>query len=409
MIAPNVILPFDGLNSAIPAGYTRDDRFNGKYIKVTNSNWGSTGGTTTHTHSVGSHSHSWTTNSHSHSSGIIQGSTIVLTNAKHQDNPSYDIVPFDHTHNPVSSGAMVISSNPSATPSIGSANNDYSRYSLIFIKSNGYNLLPTNSIIFINNTNSRPNSIHFDSLNDKYLFGALSGENAGATATVTTHSHTQSHSHTFVHSHGNSSATSVNSGAMGTNNGSGEYMAKEHTHVIYFADKSYTASDSTAVPSQTATLSFRELHAWKISTPTMPRIGDIAFYTESTLPLGWSDLGYDGIYIKGKASGQGLTTGGSLTHTHSGLNHSHSTSGSHTHSWSSSQASGTRGYTCCADAKLGSTHSHSGTSDANTSPDTNSAIINFGETNHEPPYINVRLIQFEFSIGGGAIVTKMLN
>lgn len=399
MLSPNIIIPFDGNHADIPAGWVRDTRFDGLYIKVTLSDWGNTGGNATHAHTSPSHTHSFTGNGHTHTSGNVQGNVSSIGTGQHRDSPPYDVTTTSHYHPSVTSGAMQNAAITSATISVGNANNVYSKYDLIFIKSTGYNLYPTNSIALRNDANNRADAVHFDSLNGRYMKGAATGQNAGNPTTVTTHTHTTSHSHTLTHDHGAVGTGNTVSGDLGADNISGG-MA-DHGHTVYFNQHSEVVSNSDATPAATAEPAYKELHPWKFSAVAIPKPGDIALYTEAELPIGWIDLGIEDLFVKGKTSGQALSTGGSHTHTHSNLTHSH-TGSSHTHSWYTNTVGANGQYRGGGSSQMAGTHYHTGTTSAATNSTTGSTAASFDSANHEPPYIKVRLIQMSFLAIAGA-------
>ena len=131
MLNPDIIIPYDGVHASIPSGWSRDTRFDGRYVKATTSSWGSTGGASTHTHTVSSHTHTYSNNGHTHdtsSTGYFGGVGTVKSDARHKDSPPYDVMTAEHTHWGKTSNQMSSESISSTTPSIGSASNEYSRY-----------------------------------------------------------------------------------------------------------------------------------------------------------------------------------------------------------------------------------------------------------------------------------------
>jgi len=295
----------------------------------------------------------------------------------------------------------------SSSLTIGTATNELSRYELIFIKSDKYNLYPINGIAIRNDTSNRENSTHFDSLNGKYMKGAGTGQNAGGNASVSTHNHSSSHSHTLYHEHAGANCGNVSSFALGGGE-TDSIIIRQHSHDIYFGSHSETVSNSDNLSSVTQDVAYRQMHFWKITSNSIPKVGDIALYTESVLPIGWTDLGYSNIYIKGQTSGGALSTGGSNTHTHSALTHSHVGS-SHTHSYSSSTATYTGAYRNGGSNGMSGSHSHAGTTSAGSNSSTSSISVDTSTENQEPPYINARLIQMQFLSVAGSIINNFVG
>ena len=69
----------------------------------------------------------------------------------------------------------------------------------IFLKAASTKALPSGTVVMRDDTDTRSNSTHFDSMNGKYMKGAATGADSGSATTVTTHTHTQSHNHTVSH------------------------------------------------------------------------------------------------------------------------------------------------------------------------------------------------------------------
>lgn len=400
MLPPNSIIMADIAHAAVPANWTRDTRFDGNYVKATTSDWGNTGGSATHSHTSPSQSHSFADNGHVHATGTIgSGTPTNKTDAQHQDSPPQEVSPNSHTHSGGNSGAMTAASCSSVAATIGNANNEYSRYHFIFLKSTGYNFYPTGGIVLRNDANSRSGATHFDAADGRYIKGAATGADAGSATDVVTHNHTQTHTHVLAHTHG-----SINSGGASGLLGGKDINSDSpgnHSHTISFTQHQENATNSTAVPNFTNDLAYKELHFWKADSILKPIPGDIALYTETVLPPGWSDLGLSDVYIKGKTSGGALTTGGALTQTHTGISHNHVGS-SHTHPFSSTSTGGSNQYRNGGSTNIVGNHTHSGTTGAGTNATTGTETLTFSTDNYEPLYIKVRYIQMLFDISGAA-------
>ena len=410
MIPKDAILMFDGNEASIPSGWSRDTRFDGRYIKVTTSDWGATGGSSTHSHTSPSHTHSYSNDGHYHATGTISGNVPDADPAhhgNHKDNPEYDVTTQSHYHNGVNSGAMTNASITSATASVGSASNEVSRYHYIFIKNDSeYSLIPKDAVILRNDVNNRENCTHFDDANGRYAKGS-STTSAGNATDVGSHTHTVTHSHTLTHTHNSASVGTTPSGDLGSEND--HLCCRDHGHTVYFDSYSHTVNHSTSTSSYnlSTSLKYQELHHWKADKQITVKEGDIIIWTKSTLPLGWDDLGLDNVYIRGKAQGQALSSGGSLTHSHSGITHSHS-GVSHRHSWHTNTQSMNGYYMGGGSTAMAGNHSHTGYTDYKTSPGTGSTTLTINSSSHEPPYIKVRLlIATKVAVGvgqGGAFI-----
>lgn len=401
MLPQDIIIPFDGNHADIPDGFERDTRFDGLYVKITTSDWGNTGGNATHTHTSPSHAHTYSVNGHTHTTGNVTGNVASVGGGSHRDAPPYDVTTTAHIHASATSGVMASASITPATMTVNPANNEYSKYDLIFLKSLKWNRFPINSLVMKNDTNSREKASHFDSLNGRYMKGAGTGQNAGNPTDVASHVHGTSHSHTLTHGHGATSTGNTTGGDLGADNISGG-MA-DHGHTITFVDHSEVVSNSDNTPSAVSQLAYQELHFWKFSEQAFIKEGDIALFIGADLPRGWNDLGYSDLYVKGKTSGQPLTSGGSNTHSHSAMTHSH-TGSSHTHTWNTNTV-GANGKYRGGGTPMAGTHYHTGTTSAATNSSTGSSDATIDSANCEPPFIKVRLIQATkqaLTGGGGA-------
>lgn len=406
MLAPNVIILYDGTHASIPTNWSRDTRFDDNYVKATTSDWGSTGGNATHTHTSPSHTHTYTSNSHTHTTGsIANASNTIKTDAQHQDSPPQDVSTSNHTHPSQTSGAFTSSSISSVVATISATSNEYSRYHFIFIKSAAYNFIPPNGIILRNDTNTRIGGTHFDTADARYMKGATTGADAGTAVDVVTHTHAQTHSHTLEHSH-----SSVNSGNGGGNMGGKDISSSSpggHSHTVSFATHSVVVTNNTNAPAYTNDLAYKELHFWKFTVQTLPQPGDIAILIDGDVPPGWSDMELSDVYVRGKSSGGSLATGGSLTHVHDPYSHSHAGAG-HTHTWSTSSTGGSNAYRNGGSTSIVGDHTHSGTTSSSTNASTGSSDMTFDSSNFEPTYIKVRFIQLDFlPIGGGALLSLL--
>lgn len=405
MLPPGAIIPLDDDHANIPADWSRVTAWDGKYIKITTSDWGNTGGNATHSHTSPSHTHTYTNNGHTHTTGTISGNVSSSGTGQHKDAPDYDVVTQAHSHNSVTSGAMTGASITSATVAVTAVNNEYSKYDVIFITSSKYKMFPQNSLIIRGDTSSRQNATHFDTLDSRYMKGAAAGQDSGNATTVSNHNHPTTHTHTLTHGHSSVNSGSVLSGKLGSDNTSS--AMRDHSHTVYFTDHNEDVTNNDNTASATSDLAYQEVHFWKATQETLVKVGDIVFWTGSDLPVGWSDMGYNDIYVKGKAEGQSLSSGGSNTHTHSDLTHSHIGS-SHTHPWYTSTASNTGLYRN-GGTPMAAAHSHIGTTSAATNQSTGTTSATFSTDNHEPEYVKARMIQATaaaLGVGAGGVVVK---
>lgn len=405
-MSADLIIPFDGSHASIPAGWSRYTALDGKYPKIHDLDIGGTGGSSSHTHTVASHNHSWSS-SHTHTTGNIEGNVAAIkTDGRHQDAPPWSVAKTDHHHSGVTSGTPTNTSVSSNGATSGSANNEYSRYHFIFLSGSSSLPFPTNSVVMRNDTDNRANSSHFNAMNGRYMKGAGTGADAGSGTDVTTHTHSQSHSHTLSHKHANDTSGNIPWGMIGGKNIPASTV-ENHSHTIYFSQHNENSTNSSNIAAGTDTLKYREMHFWKVSSQTTSQIDDIVM-CDGEVPNGWEDLGYSDVYIRGKTQGEALTTGGSYSHTHSNLSHSHS-GNNHTHSiTTSTKSADNKAYRNGGSDHLAGAHSHTGTTSSTSNANTGSYSASISSENTEPEYVKIKLIQKQFSSGGGSFLLNLI-
>lgn len=420
MISPNIIIMYDGTHASIPSGFTRETSLDGKFPKGTadSTDPNDTGGASTHTHTSPSHTHTMVNHTHTYTLPQYIGGT-----EDHGDDGDYSNYIADEPHTHSGTSGDISGGTLSGATTIGSANNDPPYYTVIFIKSSGYNFIPNNAMIFSASTSRAEMSFHTASAN-KFLVGAGTGANAGATGGGGTHTHSYNHIHPNAsHSHLSANSNTTTFGSYkGSYSSSNQHAARQaHIHSVSLNSTSTACNGVTAsFTSTTIEPAFRTLNAFKNTSGAsqMPKKGDIALWLGSlaTIPLGWKLCdGTNGTpdmrdrYVKVPSSASTSVTGGSNTHSHSGVaSHTHTATGTHSHSGSCDN-SNLNTQTGVGSHSTATVHSHSVTTVQSITTLWNSTTISTDTSNNEPEYRTVAFIQFEFSIGGGAIVTKMLN
>lgn len=417
MLAPNIVIPFDGLHANIPAGFTRDTTFDSKIPRHSNTGVGGTGGSDTHTHTTQNHNHALNSHTHSVSFGSFTGaagSHVSISPENSNDGIS--------THGQSSANSSTTSSANSSSDNFttGSGSTLPPYYSVIFIKATNYSFVPANGIMYTQT--SLANLVLCDggsgtpNLTDKILRGAGTGADAGTTGGTSNHTHDMGHSHASgaSHTHTGTSGAITGTNYRRHNQGSGTtYASRIHTHT-------YTTG-STAAPinsySGTSTGDaqiyppFYTLKPYKnmSGAPVMVEVGAIAMTTEATIPVGWvlcdgsngtPNLGTNFIKCHTTAG----TTGGASTHTHPNHTHTHTSSG-HTHSGTTNGASaGVRnpdGGSSATQSAL-TTHTHSLTADSQTATYANGDIV-FDAGSSIPAYLEVKYIMAtQSALGGGS-------
>lgn len=409
MIAPNVILPFDGLNSAIPAGFTRETLLDNKYIKGTANgvNPSSTGGSATHSHTSSAHSH--TLNNHTHTG--TSGNTNSASGGTIESQGGGYITNYDHTHAYTTGGISGGTTNGTAV-TYGSVSNDPPYYTVIFIKSSGYNTIPNNAMVFSASTSRSGFAFHTASAN-RFLKGANTGANAGGTGGSTTNVHSISHTHTtnsHTHTGGNTGYTASYRKDDGRTSGDNALHGNHvHSFTVGAGTQGIATYSTNLTTTETVQPAYRTLNAFKNTSGSsqMPAVGDIALWlgTLASIPVGWKladgsngtpDM--RGRYYKNPSSASATSTGGANTHTHAAQSHTHSTSGSHTHYVSFGEYTGgpnrwrdSAGYTI-----VRGNHNHASANATSATTSYASANTSANSSSNEPEYRTVAFIQFEF-------------
>ena len=409
MISPNIILPFDGNHADIPAGFSRDTRFDGKFPKGKDAGTGSTSGSDTHTHTA-AHTHNIAAHTHSATSGGHENASWGHSANRNPDTAD------SHSHTSGYTGAATVGTTASATINLTSSteNSLPPYYEVIFIKSTGYNFIPVNGMIFSVSARSGL-TFHTDS-NGLFLRGAGTGDDAGGTGGNSSHTHAQTHTHS-VNAHGHATGTMVGYSGHTVEGGTtdGQTVGQWHTHTFTVSNATQAINSNSTVSSSGANIPYNKTLGHYVATSkTLVEPGDIAMTTESAVPIGWllcdgnngtPDL--DGFYIKNNATSNTVT--GSNTHNHTVI-HGHTGSGTHTHTqseYTSYIISGFQSGTHHSDAVPHGTairdHRHKVNAPSSVTANYDSVTATATTENNEPAYIETKFIQFEFAVGGGAL------
>ena len=406
MLAPNVIIPFDGAEADIPVGFSRVSAMDGRFPKGALSGLGDTGGSNTHTHSL---SHTHTVEPHTHSFSVHQARDIE---SQHDAGTSGGKVDKYHSHyGTATSGAAGSEESGTTDINYDSASSLPPYYEVIFIKSDKYNFIPVNGLIF-RLTARGGLTLHSASTN-RFLRGAAAGEDAGAIGGLTNHSHTQTHTHTAnAHSHG-TGYTAYDTGAGEDGGSSPSIVDGNHRHSFNISNATQNMnSDSTPTDSTAVEPYNRTLKHYYATAKTLVQVGDIVMTMESENPIGWIDCDgsndtpdMDGFYVKNNATAD--TVSGSNTHNHSHT-HNHTGSGSHTHShdqYSAYSGSGTGGHNGSGRTVIRN-HRHEIYNPSSVTADYSSETLDTTTVNNEPEYIKVKFIMATITAlgGGGAAV-----
>lgn len=419
MLSPNIILPYDNTHASIPATFTRETALDGRFIKgtATSTNPNVTGGASTHTHTSSTHTHSLT--SHTHTTG---------TTGRYDPPPDGDsagggLLTTGHEHSSSTSNGPTEVSTAASAPSYSSASNNPPYYEVIFIKSSLHNFIPQSAMILTTAT-SRSQLTYHTSSAGKYLRGAATSGDAGATGGSYDNSHDMSHTHSPSHYHTGTTSTGPGGGGGGPGGGGNAVTTDNHNH-------SYTTTthtDTLNAPTTTTYVQFgasgeniepvyKTLNPFKNSSggSVVPIPGDIGLWlgTLATIPLGWALCdGSNGTpdmrdrFLKMTPSATSSTTGGSNTHAHPGISHSHATASSHTHNTSSTQGGSTSSSQGLGGGgrRTGPNHTHTLPNMQTQTSSYGSATITPDSSDNQPLFTTVAYVQMIYeTIGAGAL------
>lgn len=398
-----------GTHAAIPAGWERVTDLDDKYPKGASSgaDAGATGGAATHTHTSPSHTH--TIGAHTHTITLAAASG---GGASTDCNTTASAV--GHTHASFASGAVSNASVSSVAATYGSCSNNPPYYKVIYITPvTSVNTIPAGVIALFDTTlpasfnvcdgtNSTPNLI------DKYLLGAGTGADAGATGGSLNNTHALSHTHTTSHQHASATSGGENADTARSQSGSAN-VVWGHTHAVTLNAATPSTVDNVSLNTvETVEPAYKKLLAGQAAAEAQPSIGMMALWNGdlADIPAGWKpadgsngtqDMRDKHLKITGTVGHVG-NTGGSNTHTHAAQGHSHTVSHSHTApNATHGGGSAVRGSGCATATTAATIHTVSTSSDnmvlssANTTADSSS---------NEPPYrgmIFVKLVKKFYS------------
>jgi len=421
------ILIWAGTNASIPSGWKRVTSLDGRFPKGTldGVNPNVTGGSDTHTHTSPTHTH--TLVHHTHNGNVVRSTNDFETHGGDNINgASRDSHVHSYTTDSTSGGELSTAITYQAASSLPPY------HAVIFIEPDtvaaqlhddvialfGTGNIPTNWVICDGN-NSTPN------LADKFLRGAATGADAGATGGALSHSHTVDHSHGAVgHTH------QASEGAMGessdgsrnrSNNygGAGAVVDRGHRHVTYLNANSETPNSYTGTAGS-AENNVQPLHKMlraiknNSGNPSKPRniialwLGDLA-----DIPAGWficdgnnGTPDMRGYHLKVTTTeGSVSTTAGANTHGHAASNsHTHTATGTHTHTGYTSSQNNYWGSNADADG-ASKPHNHGSLESCSSNTSTwNATTISADSSNNEPAYRTVAFIMFKYETFGGAAI-----
>lgn len=412
-IPSGLIFLWPSTDASIPSGWNRVTALDGRYVKgiaTASTQPGTTGGSSSHSHSLGSHTHSL---DHVHT---VTGNTSAGTGAVNSDNGAAGTtaIASTHTHSRSSVNSATVNSATTA-PTTTSVDNDLDRLTTIFIESDGTPTgVPANAL-GLTETTSLTGWTDYANATGRYLKSPGAGADGGATGASTLANHTHgisahthagtSHTHTSPNT---GTATSTLSLFAGPN---AVLWQNTHSHPVTVTNATTAALDSASGGTSGASSEgvneppYRNIRVKQNTSgaPDLP-IGIIGAWRGSlgTIPDNWAlcdgtggtpDL--TGRYPKGATSSIG-TTGGSLAaHTHTSPSHTHTTAG-HTHAMTVGSAAATTANTSATATISVSTGTHTHTASATNSTTPTVGASNSGTLDAslaEPAHEEVAFVQ----------------
>lgn len=423
MLGNNVIIPFDGANSEIPAGFVRVTDFDERIPRHSNTGVGATGGSDTHIHTTQPHSHVLNDHVHAVTFADWTASPSILVNRPTEGNSI-----ATHGHGGANTSSMSAASSSSDSPNLGSGSTLPPYYSVIYIKSLGLNAVPAKGILFTQDTlkafklcdgnNSTPNLI------GKFLRGAAAGGDAGSTGGTSNHTHDASHTHTqgASHTHGGTSGSRTGSNVLRSYRepyNSTAYYNHAHTFTTgatIAPISSYSGNaggDALVYPPYSTLKPYKNMSG----QPQLVEVGAIALTTEATIPVGWvlcdgnnGTPNLAGLFVLSDTTAN--STGGASTHTHPNLSHTHLSSG-HTHSGNTNGPNNPGGSSpdggSNANSAAPTNHAHGISTDSITATYQNANIV-IDAGSSIPAYIEAKYIMATVAaIGGGGALQLHLT
>lgn len=411
-IPKDVVLIWTGTNASIPSGWTRETTLDEKFIKgapnATDPN--QTGGASTHNHTSSGHSHSVVGHTHTGTTTTpADGSTSKDTSGASNTTTS------DHTHT-FTSGSTTGSSSDTGTLTWSSVSTLPAYYNVIFIKSN-IGIL-TNGIVALwggykgdsnipTGWNECDGSGGRPDLRNKYLRGAGTGADAGGTGGSNIHTHSLSHNHSISHSHSGKTDINNNANHRGLTGDGANDATANHDHLFTLSTVNETSDTNNATSdSQSNEPPYKKLCSIMFGAGAIKVKGLIALWlgTLSNIPKGWvlcdgqngtPDMRDKFMKVAG-GNGEIGSIGGSSTHSHGAVSHTHSATVTHSHTGSTGY-NNTWGYFQGNGSLYGiRTHYHNiPSTSSNTTTLSSANIPATSSNNNEPPYRTVAYIQFQ--------------
>lgn len=446
-IPKDVILVWPSTNASIPANWLRETSLDDKYPKA----WGSqnpnlTGGASSHSHTSPNHQHALNAHTHTYVTGQTDQHDETVVN-----NVNGTLISARHYHSGTSSSSSGGTTGNTAV-TYGTVANDPPFMRVIFIKANygailaegivalwggfgGNNNVPTNWQL-CNGANGSPD------LRNKYLKGASTGGDSGATGGSLTNVHDITHTHTTT-SHSHAQVTTPSGDRVGNPNSEyyiggtgsgGPWLTIFHNHTVTFNDNTEGINQFAGSLTTTETVepAYKKLVAMMFKSGAIKEKGLIGLWLGAVadIPRGWAlcdgnngtpDMRDKHIKIASDTTEIG-NTGGSNTHTHGAQAHAH-TGGGHTHTGSVSAHIHNEnlwmGYGWYSEGYNGATNNNYdrnawdwGNHSFGTTGSTTAGYANANTTadsaSNEPEYRTAVFIQYQFATDGGFFLENFI-
>lgn len=431
-IPVGVILIWDGLNSAIPTGWVRETLLDGKFPKA----WGSanpnvSGGSNTHSHNSNAHAHSLVAHHHTYVTGLSNEWTAGDYSGNGNNDGGAMNLSAKHDHQSATNTTTSVSGGDlqSQTVTWSSVDQQPPYKKVIFIKPNSAPAPLHNGICAHLNSSVVPIGFSLcdgnngtSDFRNKYLKGADTGGDAGATGGSVNHQHTVTHGHT-ANAHSHSGNTQNNTNPYGSRQSS-DYSPTDgeastaHQHLTSLANATDAVGNfvkTDAGASDTVEPGYKKIHLVKNTLGGVnEKAGLIGLWLGSvaSIPINWALCdGNNGTndlrdkYIKIALNSSELNgIGGSNTHNHGVINHTHTSTGGHSHTGSTG---GSLNNYIRRGANQGGGivrfyDTHPISSVSTVTPTYSSNDLDSGvAVNNEPAYLTVAYIQLLRVIDGG--------
>lgn len=410
-----MIFCWPGTAATIPTGWTRVTTLDAKYAigAPASTNPGTTGGSSTHNHTVTDHTHTEVAHSHNFYSGTPNEAAQV-------GETGVALASGTHTHASKAS-ANTTDTLANATVTLNTASNDPPYYEVIFCESDGTNDIGDDMVGWYNAAAPTgwqhcDGSAGVPDLRNKFLKGAAAlGDGGGTGGSSDSHTHTDSgtHSHSSSGTHSHTATTSSNPTGVDGNLGGGVSCGtNKHNHSVSFGNTNAGGTSSTAVTIQNGDgqpVFTKLLPIQNISgSESFPnKIIGMWLGTLAAIPTDWylcdgtnSTPDMRDQFCKGAANvGELLGTGGALAHGHTADAHGHTMSASHTHTptgGNSSAGNLLQVFTTIISSTAPHPHTHNWTVDSSTAT-VNNATVTVGSTSSKgsyPPYVEVAFLEW---------------